>query len=315
MSAHTGWRLICRLFALGQPVRAQLLAPAERELVPALLQAIKPVVVDNSDVLCPYCGQHSAPVTANGQGGRQCYCPDCGPVDLSPEDFRAYALDDGWMLRNLRLALDIQSRDGVDQLSEGVWRLGNARSAPVVLARNLIQIWKAPDLLERIRVANQPVRLVTPAQRGVQGMPQGYGVQWLPLEERFALYGGGITAIGVESSTFLPEPVGSSDPTAPTHGPFSADFHWATVPEIQPEPIKLTKTQGAIFKALWSFQGQPQLGSQIMARAGSKSDKPGDVFKGARYGLARKVYQALVQIDGRDGLYRMPCAALSKVGI
>lgn len=308
MSVHAGWRLICRLFALGQPVRAQLLAPAERALVPSLSRVVKPAVVDNSDVLCPYCDQHSVMVTAPAQGSRQGYCPDCGPVDLLSEDFRAYKLDDDWMQRNLRLALDIQSRDGVDPLSDGVWRLGDARQSPVVLARSLSRIWKAPGLLDRVRVAGQPVRLVTPAQRDVHGMPLGYDVEWLPLEERFALYGGSICAIGVASPTRLAEPVGLSDPTAPIHGPFSADFRWATVPEIQPEPIKLTKTQGAIFEALWSFQGQPQLGSQIMARAGSKSDKPGDMFKGSRNDLQRKVYQSLVLVDNRDGLYRMLCA-------
>lgn len=308
MSVHTGWRLICRLFALGQPVRAQSLAPAESALVSSLSQAIRPAVVDNSDVLCPYCHQHSALVTANAQGGRQGYCPDCGPVDLMPEDLRAYALDDGWIQRNLRRALDIQSRDGADQLSDGVWRLGDARQSPVVLARNLSRIWKVPGLLDRVRVVGQPVRLLTPVQRDVHGMPLGYGVEWLPLQERFALYGGGISAIGVASPTRLAEPVGSSDATTPTHGPFSEDFRWVTVPEIQTEPIRLTPIQAAVFQALWSFQGRPQLGAQIMARAGSKSDKPGDIFKGSRYGLQRKVYRALVQVDERDGLYRIPCA-------
>ena len=103
-------------------------------------------------------------------------------------------------------------------------------------------------------------------------MPLGYGVQWLPLEERFALYGGGITAIGVGLPTHLAEPAALVDPTTPAHGPFSKDFRWVTVPEIQQEPIPLTKTQGAVFEALWSFKGQPQLGSQIMKRAGSRSD-------------------------------------------
>lgn len=196
-----------------------------------------------------------------------------------------------------------------------MWRLGDARQSPVVLARSLSRIWKAPGLLDRVRVAGQPVRLLTPAQRDVHGMPRGYGVEWLPLEERFALYGGSVCAIGAASPTRLAEPVGLSDPTAPIHGPFSANFRWATVPEIQSESIKLTKTQGAIFEALWSFQGRPQLGSQIMARAGSKSDKPGDMFKGSRNDLQRKVYQSLVLVDGRDGTYRMPCATLPKAGI
>lgn len=212
------------------------------------------------------------------------------------------------MQRNLRLALDIQSRDGIDQLADGVWRLGDARQSPVVLARNLISIWREPGLLERIRITGAPIRLITPVQRGVRGMPVGYGCEWLPLEERFALYGGGITTVGVESSIRLAEPAALSDPKAPVHGPFSRDFRWVTVPEIQPAPIPLTKTQGAVFEALWSFKGQPQLGTQIMTRAGSKSDKPGDMFKGSRNDLQRKVYQSLVLVDNRDGLYRMLCA-------
>src|SRR5690606_38673138 len=177
--------------------------------------------------------------------------------------------------------------------------------SPVVLARNLSQIWKVPDLLDRVRLGSQPVRLVTPAHRGVQGMPLGYGVQWLPLEERFALYGGGITAIGVGLPTHLAEPAALVDPTTPAHGPFSKDFRWVTVPEIQQEPIPLTKTQGAVFEALWSFKGQPKLGSQIMKRAGSRSDKPGDVFKNTRYVLAKAAYQSLVTVNEREGLYTL----------
>lgn len=308
MSVHTGWSLICRLFALGHPVRVQSLAPAESALVPSLSKAIRLTVVDSSHMLCPYCHQHSVLVTTNAQGSRQGNCQDCGSVDLLPEDFRAYVLDDGWMQRNLRMALDIQSRDGVDQLSDGVWRLGDARQSPVVLARDLNRIWKAPELLDRVRVAGQPVRVVTPVQRDVHGMPLGYGAEWLPLEERFALYGGGITAVGVESSTRLAEPVGSPDPAAPTYGPFSEDFRWVTLPEIQQEPIKLTQTQAKVFQALWSSKGQPQLGSQVMARAGSKSHKPGDLFKSPSHKQARRVFDLLVQIDRVDGWYSMPCA-------
>lgn len=305
MSMHTGWRLICRLFAAGRPVRAQSLTSAESVLVGSLSQAIKPTVVDNSHVLCPYCHQHSSQVTTNAQGSPQGYCPDCGPVALQPDDLRAYALDDGWMQRSLRLALDIQSRDGIDQLSDGVWRLGNARHTPVVLARRLTTVWKEPGLLERVRVAGSPVRLITPVQRDVRGTPAGYGFEWVPLEERFALYGGGITTVGIESSIRLAEPVALPDPTAPVHGPFSKDFRWVTVLEIQQEPIALTKTQGAVFEALWSFRGQPQLGTQIMTRAGSKSDKPGDVFKSKKYDLARQAFKFLVQVNGREGLYAL----------
>ena len=148
-------------------------------------------------------------------------------------------------------------------------------------------------------------------QRDVRGTPAGYGFEWVPLEERFALYGGGITTVGIESSIRLAEPVALPDPTAPVHGPFSEDFRWVTVPEIQSAPISLTKTQGAVFEALWSFKGQPRLGSQIMKRAGSRSDKPGDVFKNTRYALAKAAYQLLVTVNEREGLYTLALPAAS----
>jgi hypothetical protein len=39
--------------------------------------------------------------------------------------------------QKMRLALDIESRDGIDDLGDGVWRLGDARRSPVLLARDL----------------------------------------------------------------------------------------------------------------------------------------------------------------------------------
>lgn len=310
MSVHLQWRLICRLFATGRSVRFQSFAPTERALLSSLGHVIKPAVVGSSDVLCSYCEQHSVIVMAGAQGGREGYCPDCGPIELLPEDFRSYALDDAWMQRNLRLALDIQSRDGTDELAEGMWRLGDARRSPVVLSRSLLSIWRRPDVLERVRVAGQQVRLITPVRRDVHGMPFGYDVEWLPLEERFALYGGGITAIGVgvkPLSTHLAEPEAFVDPTLPVHGPFSEDFRWVTVPEIQEAPIQLTRTQAAIFKALWAYRGRPCKADRLMDKAGSNSAKPSDLFKGERYRLAREAYHALVAVDSREGMYVLRC--------
>ncbi|MFV0283755.1 MAG: hypothetical protein ACK5JE_08205 [Castellaniella sp.] len=243
--------------------------------------------------------------------GRQCRCPDCGPVDVGVNDFDAWAIDDAWMQRSLRRALDIQSRDGTIELDKGVWRIGGARQSPVVLARDLLRVLKAPSLLDRVRVPGGAIRLITPVALDVYSLPFGADVRWLPLQERFALYGGGISAIGLldePSLTPSPEPVASPDPIAPAHGPFSEDFRWVTVPQVQDAPIRLTPTQAAVFRALWQLKGKPVPGLRVMKAAGSGSTKPGDLFKGQNYALARRAFKALVEINDREGLYSMPCA-------
>ncbi|WP_417251038.1 hypothetical protein [Castellaniella sp.] len=231
---------------------------------------------------------------------------------MTADDFDAWKIDDAWMQRSLRLALDIQSRDGINQLDDGVWRIGGARQSPVVLSRDLMRIWKAPGLLDRVRVPGGAILLITPVAHGIYSLPFGADVEWLPLQERFVLYGGGISAIGLSdepSSTPPPEPETSADPTIPVHGPFSDDFRWVTVPKIQAVPIRLTKTQAAVFRALWELKGQPVPGQRVLLAAGSASAKPGDLFKGQNYALARQAFKVLVVIDDREGLYSLLCAS------
>ena len=105
-------------------------------------------------------------------------------------------------------------------------------------------------------------------------------------------------------------------PLTPLHGPFSADFRWVTLPEIQPTPIQLTKGQAKVFESLWSFKGEDTTAERIMQRAGLSSDKPSDLFKikpkdRGKPGPAAQhaAYRALVQAQQRAGLYAMPCAA------
>lgn len=310
MSVHDAWNLACRLFESGQPIRSALLSQADLVGLRALGSAVRPAGAGGGMVLCPCCAQHRLLVINLGKG-RQCRCPDCGPVDVGAGDFDAWAIDDAWVQRSLRRALDLQSRDGINQLDDGVWRIGGARQSPVVLSRDLMRIWKAPGLLDRVRVRGGIVRLITPVAHGVYGLPFGADVQWFPLQERFVLYGGGISMIGLPdepSSILSPEPVASTNPTSPVHGPFSEDFRWVTVPQIQDAPIRLTPTQAAVFRALWHLKGQPVPGLRVMKAAGSRSTKPGDLFKGLNYALARRVFKELVVIDDREGLYSMPCA-------
>lgn len=313
MSAHEGWQFLCRLFAAGTPVLRATLSPREMALLPHLGRAIQAAVTDQSFVLCPHCALHRAPVFGDGRGGRLCRCPDCGPVPVSPQDGAALRLDEGWLRQKLRLALAIDSRDGIDDLGDGVWRLGESRRAPVLLARDIVRLWREPTLLERVRVAGGDIRVITPKPRETRGAPFGPGVQWWALEDRFTLYGGGIALIGLPGEP--PDPQ-ASDPTTPVKGPFSADFRWVTLPDWPHGPIRLTEAQAAVFEALWSFKGEPRTAEQVMRRAGLDSAKPIDVFKVKARDKGKPeaegplfAYRALVVVQGRQGLYSMPCAA------
>lgn len=43
-----------------------------------------------------------------------CHCPECGSVLVAADDVAALVLDEDWLRHKLRLALEIESRDGVD---------------------------------------------------------------------------------------------------------------------------------------------------------------------------------------------------------
>ncbi|BAP88890.1 putative uncharacterized protein [Burkholderiales bacterium GJ-E10] len=313
MATHDAWTLVCRLFAGGTPMLRATLSPPEAAALSALGKAVKPTVVDQSFVLCPHCQQHRAQVWGDGRGGRMCRCPDCGPVAVEASDGAALALDEEWLRLKLRLALGIESRDGIDDLGDGVWRLGDARRSPVVLARDVTRVLQEPALLDRVRVAGGDIRVITPRPRTTRGSPFGTGVEWLALEERFTFYGGGIALVGTPSASAQPT---VADPAKPVNGPFSADFKWATLPDISITPIRFTDGQAKVFEALWSFKGEATTADRIMQRAGLDSAKPSDLFKikskdkGKPEPAAQHAaYGALVVTQQRAGLYSMPCAA------
>jgi hypothetical protein len=120
VAAHDAWALVCRLFAGGTSVLRASLSPREIGALPALGRAVRPAALDQRFVLCPYCQQHRAQVWGDGRGGRTCHCPDCGPVPVAADDVAALVLDEDWLRQKLRLALEIESRDGVDDLGSGV---------------------------------------------------------------------------------------------------------------------------------------------------------------------------------------------------
>jgi hypothetical protein len=93
------------------------------------------------------------------------------------------------------LALEINSRDGIDQVGPGIWRLGDARQGPVILARSLSTLVRAPKILDGFRVKGASLRVITPKPMDQTAHPFAPDIEWLPLQERFAFYGDGISFI------------------------------------------------------------------------------------------------------------------------
>lgn len=312
MSAHEAWSLVCRLFAGGTPVFRGALSPAEIQACTTLGAAVKPTVINRTFTLCPYCQLRNGQIFGDGQGGQVCQCPDCGAIPLAAEDRAAVMLDENWLRSRLRMALDIESRDGATDLGDGVWRLGEARRGPVLLARDLIPLCINPSVFNRVHVAAGSVRVITPASVEARRARLPAGIEWLPLDERFAFYGGGISFLQPGEE---PPRIEVADPRTPVHGPFSSDFRWVTLAD-RPEPIHCSEGQAAVFRALWGFKGQKVKAEAIMTRADLSSDKPNDLFKvrtrdkgKQHYEDQHHAYEVLVKTHKRDGLYWMPCAS------
>lgn len=309
---HDAWALVCRMFAGGTPVLRTALSLGEIQAMALLKKMVKNTAVDQCYMLCPYCQQQRGEITADGQGGRMCRCPECGPVTVRAEDFEALKLDEEGFRQKLRLAMEIESRDGITELGSGVWRLGEARKSPVLLVRNMMTLLRMPHMLDRVRVANGNVKVITPRLRDAIEVPLIPEVEWLGLEERFMLYGGGVTYIPPLEQRHS---IVITDPTVPVNGPFSADFRWVTLPDWQHGLIHCTEGQAAIFETLWSYKGESMSAERIMRRANLSSDKPIDLFKIKSRDKGKPdvegplfAYNTLVITQRRQGLYAMPCA-------
>jgi hypothetical protein len=309
------WHLVCRLYAVGCPVKEASLSRNERIGLKRLQQdkvvELAPVRLDV--VMCPYCQQEDGPVTLV-DGKMVCHCIECGPVELDDEDKQAWQLKPDWLARKIRAALNL---DGSQQaeLAKGIVRLGLFDRHPVVIAPKLITLQTCPDLIERARVGRcaEPWFFTPRPLKNVDSQVLGRAAYWWSLEERFALFGGGLSFIPPGA---VIEELGS-EPPGPTHGPFSADFRWVFLDDAPGDPVLLSDAQAAIFKALWHFRGKPETAEVIMTKAGLDSLKPVDIFKvktsnkgDPRYERPKLAYDTLVHTRRREGLYWMPCAVV-----
>ena len=197
------WALSCRLFGHADVVLEAALSDPERAALAILtdLKAVKPATVDARYVLCPYCQLHRCMVV-QAASGLACHCADCGQVAVDRMDTRAWTLDLDWMIRKLRGALDIPLQQAAVAIAGGIWRIGTHQRHTVIVGRNLEHVLLHPSLQVRAgaRSANPPW-LITP--KPLQDVDHDLGgAVWIPLEERFSLYGGNVHLID-RGSTFV----------------------------------------------------------------------------------------------------------------
>jgi hypothetical protein len=311
ISNATCWALICKLFGNDSPTRESTLSVVEYDALAVLddLRAVKPQKVDLRYVLCPYCQLHRGQVV-RVDDTLVCQCPDCGAIPVETVDRQAWTFEADWLIRKLRGALNIPSQQAVVEITSSMWRIGMYQRQPVVLARSLDLVLQKPALLGRTRTTSLPWLITPKPLREIEHDPLAGMASWLPLEERFSLYGGNLGFM---------EPGGviddlAQDVTARVNGPFSADFHWVHL-EGEDSPINLSPKQAAVFRSLWNFGGQSREAHAVMSRAGSSSDKPIDVFKvksenkgKPEYEGPLRAFKALVIVTRNPGTYAMPCA-------
>lgn len=287
----------------------------EGELVALqVLQHAKAVVagqVNSREATCAFCGLYSGPIFRSDEG-LMVQCPDCGPFRFDPATQRTWKLDDDWLIRKLRGALDIAANTGVTHLVDGVWDIGRHKKRPVVLARRI-------DLVEQhgLRIFHGPEPrgqswVITPRPLGKPPQDPLAGVAtWWHLEDRFALHGLALRLLDPKQAdqSELPQ---IDTPGVAVHGPFSEDFTWVHLQGWPHGPIGLTDAQAQVFAALWKHRAQDQSAEFIMREAGLSSEKPMDVFKVKASNRGDPVYEGPLQAYGqlvlrqrREGLYRL----------
>lgn len=306
------WELVCQRWQSGHHWFDDAVSPAQRSAHEHLveLKAIKPVAVNQQFALCGHCGLHTAQVYRVSAALRM-QCPECGPVSIAARDLKAWILDEEWLIRKLRAALNVPAHQNVARITSGVWRIGMHQRQPVLLARRPDLVYQQPSVLARGE-GGVPWLISPRPLRNFHDDPLSGAAMWMPMEERFTLYGGNVSFIQPGSAVHS----AVHDSTDAVHGPFSADFRWVRL-HGEGDSIELSAGQAAVFKALWEFGGQPHEAHLVMSRAGLASDKPVDVFKvkaqhkgDARYEGPLRAYKALVQTNQRAGTYAIAPAAM-----
>ena len=309
------FNLAAQLFVRGGPVLECHLR-AEEVLALVILKEAKAVtmgLVNQRDAECAFCGMYRGLIFRSAEG-LMVQCPDCGPFRLDPASQRSWALNDEWLMRKLRGAMDIAPHASITQITDGVWDIGRYKKRSVVLARRI-------DLVERhgLRIFHGPEPrsqswVITPRPLGKIPVDPLVGIAtWWQLEDRFALHGIALRFFEDDWGA-IANASDSSTPVA-VHGPFSADFAWVHLPGWAHGAIRLTDAQAQLFAALWKHRNEAQSAEFLMREAGLDSARPIDVFKvkaanreDPAYEGPLQAYEQLVKRQRRLGLYRLDWA-------
>lgn len=276
-------------------------------------KAVIPGQISARDAMCAFCGLFRGPVFRSDDV-LLVQCPDCGPYRLDPASQRSWRLDDEWLIRKLRGALDISLHSTASAIVDGVWDIGRYKKRPVVLARRI-------ELVERhgLRIFHGPEPriqswVITPRPLGrLIQEPLAGTATWWHLEARFALHGMALRLLG--DAQDAAEDLAGAVIAPAVHGPFSQDFTWVHLEGWPHGPIRLTEAQAKLFATLWTHRNQAQSAELLMRQAGLASEKPMDVFKvkaanrgDPLYEGPLQAYQRLVSRQRRLGLYQLVCA-------
>ncbi len=272
--------LAALMFVRGNASFESNLHDEEMEALHVLKQAkaVVPGVVNSRDAVCAFCGLYRGPIFRSDEG-LMVQCPDCGPFALDPASQRSWRLDDEWLIRKLRGALDISPHTTTTQIVDGVWDIGRYKKRPVVLARRI-------DLVERhgLRIFHGPEPrsqswVITPRPLVKSPLEPLVGTAtWWHLEDRFVLHGLSLRLLAPDQGERVDE-LHDNTPGVAFHGPFSEDFAWVHLDGWPHGPIRLTDAQARVFAALWEHRDRAQSSEFIMRAAGLDSEKPMDVFK------------------------------------
>jgi hypothetical protein len=279
------------------------------------VKAVVPLAAQAQYALCDYCGLHSGRV-ARSHEGLMVECPECGLAPVEAAALRRWRFDEQWLIRKLRGALDINTRDPITPLADGVWDIGLHRRRSVVLGRSIHGI-----LLNALQIfhGHTPRRsswVITPRPLGkVPAQPLAGTATWWHLEERFALHGLALRHVsqaqGEGEGAEVREPAAVSAVYA-VHGPFTADFSQVLLDDWPHGPIRLTAAQAQLFAVLWRQRAEAQSAEFLMRQASLSSDRPIDLFKIKRtnrgdlaYEGPLHAYERLVVRQRRLGLYQL----------
>lgn len=308
------WAYASRLFAQPGTFLESTLSDADRLNLNALgkLKAVTQVAADSSYALCPYCQLMRGPVS-RVEDGLICDCIDCGSVRLAESDLSTWSFNADWLTKQIRLAVDIPAQQTTTPITKDLWRLGFRDHHAVILARNIEVVIRHPKDWARARAGGRDTPwLITPKPlREINLSDYGQKIEWLPMEERFTIFGGVLRYI--EQGQFIAR---DEDDINPVHGPFSKDFRWVRLDDWPHGPIALSDAQAAVFSVLWQLKAVPQSAERIMSKTGFTSEKLNDVFKvkpknkgDLKYEGQHFAYKKLVAVTRTDGgTYAMSCA-------